>query len=281
MKCDKFTELIPDFLAGYLDSDTKEQIASHIKECTNCKSELEQFETTWEKLGELPENEPGPALRENFYSMLETYQHGMNYSRQPSLSWSEKLGQLFDAVWPKQPAFQMAIALLFMISGLLAGLSIKTGEFSREELASMKQEISETRQLVTLSLLSQPSAIDRLEGVNMVSQTSGSNEELISALLTILNSDQNVNLRMAAVDKLYLFSGKQEVRDELVKSLSTQMSPLVQISLIDVLVELREKSALETFERISEDQYVLEPVKKHARKGIEQINKGDYHEGII
>ena len=54
MKCDKFTELIPDFLSGYLDSDTKEQIASHIKECAKCKHELEQFETTWEKLGEFP-----------------------------------------------------------------------------------------------------------------------------------------------------------------------------------------------------------------------------------
>ena len=271
MKCDTLKELIPDFLAGYLDSDAKEEIASHIKECSNCKHELEQFETTWEKLGELPEKEPGPALRENFYSMLEAYQHGMNYSRQPRLSWSEKLGQLFDAVWPKQPAFQMGIALLFLVSGLLAGLSMKTGEFSREELAEMKNEIRETRQLVTLSLLSQPSAIDRLEGVYMSRQVSEPNETLISALLTTLNSDQNVNVRMAAVDALYLFSGKPEVREELVNSLSTQLSPLVQISLIDLLVELREKSALDVLEKISEDRQILEPVKKHARKGIELI----------
>ena len=243
MKCNKLKELIPEFLTGYLDSDVKEEITSHIKECSNCKNELEQFETTWEKLGELPENEPGPALRENFYSMLEAYQHGMNHSRQPSLSWHEKLGQLFDAVWPRQPAFQMGIALLFMISGLLAGLSIKNDEFSREEFAEMKTEIRETRQLVALSLLSQPSAIDRLEGVNMVSLESGSNEELISTLLKTLNSDRNVYVRLAAVDKLYLFSDKQEVRDGLINSLSTQMSPLVQISLIDILVELRENNA--------------------------------------
>ena len=271
MKCEMFTELIPDYLAGYLDSDTKDQIASHIKECSKCKHELEQFETTWEKLGELPENEPGPALRENFYSMLDTYQHGMNHSRRPGLSWHEKLGQLLDAVWPKQPAFQMGISLLLMVSGLMAGLSIKNGEFSREELAEMKDEIRETRQLVTLSLLSQPSAIDRLEGVNMSRQIREPSETLISALLTTLNSDQNVNVRMAAVDALYLFSGKPEVREELVNSLSTQLSPLVQISLIDLLVELREKSALDVLEKISEDRQILEPVKKHARKGIELI----------
>ncbi|MFC1540833.1 zf-HC2 domain-containing protein [Candidatus Latescibacterota bacterium] len=281
MKCERLMELIPDFLAGYLDSGTKEQIAAHIKECANCKQELEQFETTWGKLGELPENEPGPALRENFYSMLETYQHGMNYSRQPRLSLGEKLGQLFDAVWPKQPAFQMVIALLFLISGLLAGLSIKNSEFSREEFAEMKNEIRETRQLVTLSLLSQPSAIDRLEGVNMVSLENESNEELIPALLTILNTDDNVNVRMAAVDKLYLFCDRQDVREELVKSLSVQLSPLVQISLIDLLVELRETSALEVLKQLSEGQQIHESVKNRARKGIEQIIKGDNNERII
>ena len=183
----------------------------------------------------------------------------------------KKLGQLFDAVWPRQPAFQMGIALLFLVSGLLAGLSIKTGEFSREELAEMKNEIRETRQLVTLSLLSQPSAIDRLEGVYMSRQVREPNETLISALLTTLNSDRNVNVRMAAVDALYLYCGKPEVREELIKSLSTQLSPLVQISLIDLLVELREKSALDVLKQISEDRQILEPVKKHARKGIEQI----------
>ena len=271
MKCEKITELLPDFLAGYLDSKTKEQITSHIEKCAKCKREIEQFEMTWAKLEQLPEEEPGPAVQERFYSMLEAYQHGMNHSRQPHLSWHEKLGQLFDAVWPRQPAFQMGIALLFLVSGLLAGLSIKTGEFSREELAEMKNEIRETRQLVTLSLLSQPSAIDRLEGVNMSRQIREPNETLISALLTTLNSDQNVNVRMAAVDALYLYSDRPEVREELIKSLSTQLSPLVQISLIDLLVELREKSALDVLKQISEDRQILEPVKKHARKGIEQI----------
>ena len=281
MKCDMFTELIPDFLAGSLDSDKKEQLAAHMKECANCKQELEQFETTWEKLGELPEHEPGPALRENFYTMLETYQHGMNHSRTPSLSWSEKLGQLLDAVWPKQPAFQMGIALLFLISGLLAGITMKTGEFSREEFASMQQEIRETRHMVTLSLLSQPSAIDRLEGVSMVNRVNEPDEELISALFMTVNSDLDVNVRLAAVDKLYLFSDKQEVRDELINSLSTQMSPLVQISLIDTLVELREKSALDVMEQLSENRNVLELVKNHARKGIELIKQGANHEDVI
>jgi hypothetical protein len=281
MKCNYCTELIPDLLAGTLDSAKKEELSAHLKECAACKRELEQFETTWEKLGDLPEHEPGPALRENFYSMLETYQHGMNHGRQPSVSWSEKLGQLLDAVWPKQPAFQMGIALLFLISGLLAGVTMRTGQFSREEFASMQHEIRETRQLVTLSLLSRPSAIDRLEGVNMVSQTSEPNEELITALFLVLNSDQNVNVRLAAVDKLYLFSGKQDVRDELIKSLSTQLSPHVQISLIDILVELREKSALEIFEQLSNNPNILNAVKKRAREGIELINQGVNNEDVI
>ena len=271
MKCEMFTELIPDYLAGYLDSDTKDQIASHIKECSKCKHELEQFETTWEKLGELPENEPGPALRENFYSMLDTYQHGMNHSRRPGLSWHEKLGQLLDAVWPKQPAFQMGISLLLMVSGLMAGLSIKNGEFSREEFAEMKDEIRETRQLVTLSLLNQSSAIERLHGLSMSSYVKDPDEQFFSLLLVTLNSDPNINVRLAAVNALRTFCDNPWVRTELANSLPNQTSPLVQISLIDLLVEVREQGALAVLRALIDDQKSIEEVKKRAKWGINQI----------
>jgi hypothetical protein len=145
----------------------------------------------------------------------------------------------------------------------------------------MQNEIRETRHLVALSLLSQPSAIDRMEGVNMVSRVNGPNDELISALFLTLNSDMNVNVRLAAVDKLALFSDVPEVREQLVESLSTQMSPHVQIALIDVLIELREQSALEVLEQIADSGQILEPVKKRARKGIELIQQGEQNENLI
>ncbi len=281
MKCNEYQELIPDFLAGALDPADRGQMAVHMKDCAACRREFEMIKVTWEKLGELPEHEPGPALRENFNIMLETYKHGMNHSVKPGVSFIERLGQFLEAVWPKQPVFQMGIAVVFLIFGLYAGITMRGGEFSREEFTVMQNEIRETRHLVALSLLNRPSAIDRMEGVSMVSRVNGPDDELISALFLTLNSDMNINVRLAAVDKLLLFSDVPEVREGLVESLTTQMSPHVQIALIDVLTELREQSALEVLEQIAESSQILEPVKNRAREGIELIQRGAQNENLI
>lgn len=271
MECKKITELLPDFLAGYLDSKTREHIAAHIEECAKCKLEIEQFEMTWAKLEQLPEEEPGPAVKERFYSMLEAYQQGLEHNRQPRLSWHEKLGQLFDAVWPKQPAFQMGIALVFLVFGVFAGLFVDVSKFSNGEIAEMKKEMQDMRKMVTLSLLDQSSAIERLQGLSMSSNIENPDEEFLSIILYLLNSDTNVNVRLAAVEAMRSFGDNQWVRTELVKSLASQSSPLVQVGLIDLMVDLNEQNSLEVLREMANNQYTNDTVKQRAKWGIQQI----------
>ncbi|NLA75417.1 MAG: HEAT repeat domain-containing protein, partial [Deltaproteobacteria bacterium] len=85
------------------------------------------------------------------------------------------------------------------------------------------------------SILDQASVTERIRGLTMTSQLKNTDKEFYSTLLLILNSDSDVNVRMAAMNALANFTGNEYVRRELVKSLGLQLSSLVQVSLIDLL----------------------------------------------
>ena len=270
MKCKKIQELIPDYISGNLDSKNRVQIDKHISECTGCKQEIEKTNLVWEKLAQIPQEEPGPALRDRFYSMLEEYCHG--HDKAPvKLSRNEKLSELLERFLPQRPYFQLGIAAVFLIFGIVIGQRMDLGVGSNGEISQIKEEVMEIRQMVTLSLLNQSSAIERLRGLTMSRQVSDPDEPFLSLLLLTLNFDSNVNVRLAAVDALNMYCDNEWVRTELIKSLSHQRSPLVQISLIDLLVEIREQKALEVLRALSKDQQSIEAVQKRARWGINQI----------
>jgi len=148
---------------------------------------------------------------------------------------------------------------------------IQTGKHAEEEALRLRTEMSEMRQLLTVSLMSQSSALDRLQGVTMSSQLTSTNDDIPVALIKTLNNDQNVNVRLAAVDALSRYSDVGWVRSELVTSLTRSQPPHVQISLIEMLVEMKETSAVEVFETLLENDDTMDVVKKRARKGIDNM----------
>ena len=99
------------------------------------------------------------------------------------------------------------------------------------------------RQLVTLSLLQQQSAAERLRGETWSYQTESSDMEVLGALLRTLNTDPNVNVRLAAIDAVRNFSGSPVAKRGLVQALPKQTSPLVQVALVEALVELKQTDA--------------------------------------
>jgi hypothetical protein len=96
-------------------------------------------------------------------------------------------------------------------------------------------------------------------------------ETLLEALLETLRSDPSVNVRLAAVEALYLFSDRPGVREALIGALSEEASPLMQIAIIDLLVAVREKRALDALRLLMKDQETDPTVKEHARERIEEL----------
>jgi HEAT repeat protein len=94
----------------------------------------------------------------------------------------------------------------------------------------------------------------------------------LSALITTLNRDPNINVRLASLDALEKFASNGTVRKALVDSLSMQNSPLVQIALIDALVHMRDTEAAKPLQRLSRDAAVNVSVRQRAEWGFEKLS---------
>jgi len=273
MKCEQVGEKTAEYLAGELDETSLAEVRAHLADCPDCREELEGLSVVWTKLGVLPKEQPSGALRNRFYEMLEAYKEGMAKEREKT-GLGEVLTRWFGRLWPARPAYQVALSLLLIAAGLGSGyfLSMRSRSAARTEVAGLKGEVDDMRRIVAVSLLKQASPSDRLMGVSWSARIDRPGDEIIQALLETLNNDPNVNVRLAAVDALYLFYDHPEVKGGLIRSLSGQTSPLVQLSLINLLVEIRERRAVEALKRLIQDQDLNPKVKKRAEMGLVQLS---------
>lgn len=127
------------------------------------------------------------------------------------------------------------------------------------------------RQLVALSLMQQQSASERLRGVSWAYQAEPSDREVLEALLTAVNHDTNVNVRLAAVDALRRFSASPETRRAVVEALPSQTTPLVQVALIDLLVDFKEREAAGALKTLAANRDVNDGVRQQARWALEKL----------
>jgi anti-sigma factor RsiW len=269
MTCDETRNSLPDFLTGELSAKAKSAVDSHLVSCASCAEEFHKVGETWTKLGVLPVEQPSPAVRDRFYTMLEAYAQGLEVrsgEKAPRPAFS--LRGLFT--W-NRPAFRFAAAAALVLAGVAGGLFVgRSGAFS-QKFARLEREVSDMRQTTALSLLDRPSSSERLLGVSYSEQVQTPGEPTIAALLRILDTDPNVNVRLAAVDALYLFAKDPRVKDGLVASLGRQDSPLVQVALIDLLTELREQRAAEALKALIADEKIHPDVRERARQGLKSL----------
>jgi hypothetical protein len=273
MKCEEIREKSADYLAGELDEKSLAEVCAHLADCPACREEMESLSAIWTKLGVLPKEQPSGALRSRFYEMLEAYKKGLEKERD-KLSLGQTLSYWLGRLMPRKPAHQLALALILIAAGLGSGylLNVRPRSAARTEMAGLKSEVDEMRRIVAVSLLKQASPSERLMGVSWSSRIDQPGDEIIQTLLGTLNDDPNVNVRLAAVDALYLFYDHPEVKRGLIDSLSGQTSPLVQLSLINLLVEIRERRAAEALKRLVQDEKLNPKVKKRAELGLVQLS---------
>jgi HEAT repeat protein len=138
-------------------------------------------------------------------------------------------------------------------------------------IVELRDEVARLRQMVTLTLLEQPSANERLEGVSYSTQLEAKDEKVLTALLQALGSDPNVNVRVAAVGALRRYADSTAVRKGLLQSLAKEDSPLVQMELIDLMVSLREKDSIPVLEQILHKADLNPTVRQQAERGLQQI----------
>jgi HEAT repeat protein len=222
-----------------------------------CAAEFEDLGRTWDQLGDLPHQRVDSAgMRARFDAALESYQRG---SRRRS--------------WPAGRGYglQFAAAAALLVLGVAIGRQLVPAPTVDPQIAGLREELRDMRQIVTLSLLQQQSASERLKGVSYTSQIEQPGDAVTVALLDALMHDPNDNVRLRTVEALKRFADHAPVRRGAIEALSQQTSPLVQMALIEFVLEVGGRDAADALRRLSNDPMVDEVVRAQALRGLTQL----------
>lgn len=251
---------IPEYLSDRLSAEERTEFESAMVRDPALRDETDELRSVWNGLSLLPQPEPSAALRAQFYQKLQM-------ANRPAVKEARSF-------WNRWTGWQQlaAAAALFLI-GLFFGQIHRSRSNQAEELAAMRTQVQSLREMVALSLLDRQSAASRLQGVSWTNRVDRPDNELLSALLSALNGDPNVNVRLSSVDALERYGQDASIRKALLNSLPRQDSPLVQIALIDSLVHMRENTATEEFKRLSQNAQLNSAVRQRARWALIRLEE--------
>lgn len=267
MKCEDYRGLLPEYWEGGLEDEDRATLEMHLASCPVCRSEAETLGNVWHGLARIPQAQPSRELRTRFYEKLDAYQHG--FTEAGPVKKKSGFSEWLNSWWVGRPALQIGFSAALLVLGVgfgyaLRGNGNKGPDPQVAQLDHLRTELTSMRQMVTLSLLQQQSASDRLKGVSWAYRVEESDTQVLSALLFTINHDSNVNVRLAAIDALRTFGDSPVARKGLRQAIGKQDSPLAQIAIIDMLVELKDKESTPTLDALSKDEKASKEARERA-----------------
>ena len=259
MKSEKIQELISKYNAMLADPAELKEIEQLLEQGEIDLNDLQELRIMEEGLFKMETPSPSLRLDDTFYEMLQQ-------EKKPKKTF--KWRNFF--AWPEF-APRLAFASLTLILGLAAGFLLRSPVQKDEQIEILGQEVSDLKELMMLSLLEKESVTDRLKAVNLTHEMDQASQKVTSALLQTLNSDDNVNVRLAALDALREYGHQSKVREELIRSIAKQDSPLVQISLAELMATLQAKSSVKELEKILQNKNTPVDVKKKIEESLKVL----------
>lgn len=273
MPCEAATRQFADWLAGELPAGEQALLDAHIDGCPACRRDLAATRQVWQRLGAVPTPDSRPAMRANFYAMLDQFVAAE--ATPPKRWWVDVLNPIRQ-VWSPGRAARFAYSLLLLCVGVGAGYWLQRQQSPdvayRQQIDTLSSQVQEMRQMMLLSLLENPSATERLRAVSYTKDIGDVDGHVIDALLMTLNNDPNVNVRLVTLEALADLARDPRAREGLVQSLTRQESPLVQVALADVMVKLQEKRSLKPLRQMLRQEGINALVKTKLEQTIKDLS---------
>lgn len=264
MKCEEVDKMMIDYLDQKLGDDTRREIEEHLATCERCIDELKDTQDIMKLISKDKMEKPDDSLRINFYHMLHS-EIKNTANRTPQTAF-----QIPVTPWYSQSKYRVAAAVALLICGTFIGMFVRTlsaGSVASNEIKQLQTEVSDLKKNAMFTMLKEQSSSDRIQAVSYAGEF-GADDNVINVLVETLNNDKNVNVRMAAAYALSKFAYQREVTDSLVKSLSQQTDPILQVTLINILAERKEKSALEPIQKIIANKSTMKEVRTVAENSL-------------
>jgi hypothetical protein len=255
--------LILDYLNGELAGEPLKHFESMLASGEIKKEEVEQMTFMLSGLDAMPAPEPGINLDLKFYGML-----AAEMERKKKPSFLSALQAFWLSAWPAR----LAYSLLVFVVGFAIAWGVKPKAVNKDaDLQMLSQEVQQMKEMLVFTLIEQSSASERIKAVNLSQGMDAADQRILEALFKTLDYDPNVNVRLAAVEALKAHAAHPEVRAQLVKSITKQESPMVQVAMADLMVELQEKAALPALKLLLQQEDLNELVKQKVETSIQTL----------
>lgn len=268
MNCEKYEVLFTGWIENELTTAERKDLEQHLEGCASCSQELQAMKELWQDMGEIKFLDPSPNLRVKFQAMLNTYKAGVEH-RSVWDNFKENISRLWH--WRPQVAlpYQAAIVIFSFAGGWL--LFHQGNGDQDEKLQVLSTQVHDLKQTMMLALLENPSASERMRAVSYTSEIKHADREIIDALLTTLNNDDNVNVRLSTLDVLSHMANHPEVREGLIQSIEQQDSPLMQSAIADVMLKLQEKRSVKPFRELLKQKDLNPDIKDKIKETITEL----------
>jgi hypothetical protein len=207
---------------------------SHAEACPACR----ELRDLWEDLGVLADAGPDSGRVARFRERL---------AREGRLHPPRRLLRLL---------LPLAAALLLVAGGAFAGGWLLRGPAGRDS---------------ELALLRRGASGARVQAIALLGAGRQGGPDLEAALLERVRRDEATEVRLAAVEALYLCASDPGLSGRLESVLAAQERPEVQLALVDLMVALRERRAAEALRRVLGRGGLSPEVRARAEQGLAGI----------
>lgn len=265
---EKHEDLVLEYITGDLSHARKRELELLLAERGFEPEELRRLREIYGRLGELPVPEPGEAMSDGFYAMLETekerlaarYGEGELPARRPAAGG-------FGRLWPR-----LAYAALFILIGWSAAYWVTPSRRYETKLQYMTIEMAEMKKMMMFSMLNRTSVSERLQAVQYLQDLVAEDDQVLTAMLDVFERDPNVNVRLATLDALSHATGDERVREGLILSIRQEDSPVVQLALVDVVVSRRIERAIEPLRNLLTRPDLNMTVRNRVNEGLRLLS---------
>lgn len=267
MKCETCQSRLAELIDGRLDAATETQVRAHLEGCADCRRELEAVTRTLAALDGLATGAPSPGLRARVMADIE----------------AEKLTQRDQAEWAssiraaaQRPARRLAwLPLLFQTLGACAlvvvGFTFGERTATQRQIADLRTRVDTIGQLFEQSVLQKNTTGDRIETIRTAATLRKPDERVIDGLINSMAFDTSVNVRLNAINALYLHADQDVVRASVLACLPRETNPLVQVAMIDFLVAVHDHDAAPELRKLIADDKTDADVRESARRAVDQL----------
>lgn len=247
-------EIIIDYYNGELESEEEKLLMEKIQQEDSVRILFEEYGLLHTELEDELMVDSGEHMASRFEEFLE----------------KEKANT--KTVVRKLPFRFLAYAasiLLLISAGITIGINYSnTGIIERQNQELVLQLRQEMKDLINDSSVS-----NRITAVNVAYKSDSVDPEIVDMLLNTLDNDESPNVRLAAVEVLTDIGPSEKVSEAFKLHMNKEEDDFVKISIIQAFAKLKDKNAVYTLDKITQDEQAPKFIKDEAHIAQLQLNK--------